>query len=631
MPNVGDLRNTKLEPRLTNRDLGAETLLNVTVDRERYVGLNVWMRYVRDVREGFNPGVGFTVLNGKLYEIMSEEIWEKVLSEDATVTILWSYGSLSGTVATDIPTNGARSVTVPWTIPTSLAAENMVFDEFAVQFTVQVTDGAYTATWGPDTVVANSRPRVPLGLVPTFIQWGFSEGNAGITPGSPFVPSSVLRASPVFEGTLGAPMNNVTVWFNPIVDATPITTTGSVIRGGTVIPAEGLPLAAPGVFNIGAKGTDARGRWVEATTTLTVAEYTRPSLDWSPQRVNAVDVPDPSGDRIAVELATQVHFLGGLNSHQIRIFTRPFGGSTWVEQEVIDPPGIEYTDTLTLPDVFDANVSWEILVEVRDAVTVLSDTKVIASEGVVIDADRGHVAFGMPVNPDGPRVQLRGPARVYGDIRADNMPVHQQRGVKPAGVSQITVPLTGFGQTPEVTLTVIDDTTTASTAWVVSLTRTQLVIRSSRTQSVVQYRVEEFPWVANMLDERDTPTSYPNEIGSRPVGSLIFVGLVGPATVDQYAYTPIPTTSALYVNASGAVVPNGNTRYQLENGLLVAWYFGTIDSVGRRNTDAAPSPWLGSFRSEIYDGEIPTADAKEITQRLARSLGKTITFGPQFD
>lgn len=619
---IGDLRNDKLEPRLSNRDLGSDTELTVTVGRERLTGYKTWHRYVRNVSEGFNPSGNFIVINGKLYELMFDEVWEPLLSDDATVTILWSYGSLSGTVATDIPTNGARNVKVPWTIPTTLAAENMVFSEFAVQFTVQVADGSYTPTWGPETVVASTRPRVPLDLVPTFVQWGFSEGNPEIAEGAPFVPSSVLRASPVFEGTLGAAMSTVTTWFNLIVDALPNPITGSVIRGGTVIPPEGLPMAAPGVFNVGAKGIDARGRWVEATTTVTVAEYTRPAMSLSAQRARVDGVPDPAGNRISVTLATQVHFLGGLNSHQIRVYTRLFGTATWDEQNVIDPPSTGYTGTFLVDGEYAALQAWEVLVEVQDAITVLSDSRVIPSKGQIINADRGHLALGRSIDPDGLPVQIQGPARVYGEVQADNLPLRRLVGVKPAGVTELTVPLAGFTD-PKPRLTVEYNSTTAADAWVRSLSATQMVIRVSNANAIVHYTVEEYPWVAPApLAEVSEPVLYSPVMSAR---TIIFVGKYVPSTAQQFAYDDLRVTNGVISGSSTSV-------RQLDGGVFVAWRNAgaSVESVGRYSGGTA-QPWEGAFRAELYSGDLPTSFMREVIQRMAIDLGVAVTLGPQFD
>ena len=617
---VGDVNKIGPLPRLSNKLVGEATELTVSASFLRLVRQDEqWVVFRNYIPEG-PLREGLIAAAGKLWRRVVTDVWEEQIPDGSTATITWEFGGLSGTVASDVPWERG-GMTVPWVIPAELASVDTSHTSFAVNFTVTV--GIYEFT---EPVLGSGQPKIPDDAKPVLVSWGISEGNPVVADGAPFVPGSVLKVNPVVEGTLGAPIKSVQVGF----DTQLIEVGAPLLSGGQAIPPDGLPVGVAGTFTVGAVVTDTRDRRAGFTTTVTVAEYTQPVLSWSAQRVNELDVPISTGDRIAVTVDAQVHPLGGLNTVQIRVSTRPYGGSSWTEREVIDPPSLGYLGTVTIDGTYDISLSWEVLIEVQDAATLLTETIIVATDAVIVDASDGKIAVGQTVDPDGPRVQLRGPARVYGVMRADNLPVHRQSGTKPAGVSTFTVPLSGFTLPPDVSLTVEYNASVAVNAWLESRTASQIVIRSSRPEAIVHYVAEEYPWVPHLIAARATPTVYLGELGYRPVGTLIFVGRYAPSSVVQTVYTPIPTTSRMSVDASGTVVPSGNTRYQLVGGMLVAWYQGELDAVGRRG-GASPDPWLGAFRSEIYEGVIPVEDAKEITNRLAREFGETVTLGPQFD
>lgn len=619
---IGTLRNDNLNPRITTRGLGETTQLSVTVGRERVVDHRFWWQLWRDPAPAGPHPDGFIVSNGKLYRATWEEVWARDLGPDAKVDVLWQYGTLSGTVATNVATDGRLNLTLPWVIPTNLHEGSYAAAEFGVQFSVRLVPSG--VVWGPEPLGHNNMPKLPDDVVPVFTSWNFSEGNPGIAEGAPFVPSSVLKAFPLFEGTLGAPMQKVETWFNPTIITSPLPGQ-SALRGGTLIPPEGLPLAAPGTYTIGARGTDTRGRWKEATTTITVAEYTRPVLTWTTERANTAGVPDSAGKRINVTVNTSVSFLGGANLQQIRIHTRPYGGSTWELASTIDPPAVTYTGTVLLPDTYDTNQSWEVLVELQDAVTVLSDVKVVPSEGVILDADRGHVAIGMPVKMDGPRTQLRGPARVYGDLRADNLPIRRQVGVASSGM---TVPLLGFTEVPEVRLTPVANTTAATSAWLSTLTRNEMVVRATNNASV-RYVAEQYAW----QPPEPVVVTEPTELGTAMSGvTVIFVGKYIDSATQQFALSGD--------NGYSASLKSGAPDYwqfsgswQLEGGVFVAWAYrsgAAVKGIGQF-AGSNSRPWAGEFIAEMYPGTVPNENAQEITQRLANELGVAVTLGPQFN
>ena len=64
--------------------------------------------------------------------------------------------------------------------------------------------------------------------------------------------------------------------------------------------------------------------------------------------------------------------------------------------------------------------AWEIRLDVQDTLQTVQDARVVPSGAKVLDAwPTGEVALGKLIDPDGPKTQLDGPARIYGDLTVD--------------------------------------------------------------------------------------------------------------------------------------------------------------------------------------------------------------------
>ena len=346
-----------------------------------------------------------------------------------TVTIGWSIGGQSGTIATaqaltPQPTTssytwggvglgvyriwrfyGSHKLPAPisWTIPPAVAAAIATKTADTVTFTA-----TFTGDRGNKTTTTTASIRIPDNAIPTISDITFTEHGPGIPAGWPFIAGlSVLKASVVAAGALGSTIT---------------TQTARHLEQAADIPTAGLPLTRAGTCTVRAAVTDSRGRTATLNKALPVVDWAPPQPgEWVAQRSNAAGAPDPAGTNLRVVPAASWSSVGGLNTRQLKVWTRPPGGS-WTLRNTIDPPGTTYTTPILVGGgaIYDTATAWEIRLDVIDTLQTIQDARVVPSGAKVLDAwPTGQVALGKLIDPDGPKTQLDGPARIYGDLTVD--------------------------------------------------------------------------------------------------------------------------------------------------------------------------------------------------------------------
>lgn len=553
------------------------------------------------------------------YRTVTRTAHDPVDLAGGSVTITWECGSKSGTVGTGTLDNQGR-ITMPWVVDEQIAYSDLSKTQFSPKFHVTAQKDTHHFS---STVTSGSLFAIPSTVKPVVTDYGVSEGNPEIVPGMPFIQGySRIKAAPTVVGTYGSPIVNMTVKL-----------------GNLVVPPEGLAAPNWGVQRLHVTATDARGRTIQspdqglpnpnASTEVAVAEYSAPDITLKVDRVNEAGILDQSGAFLRATINTRVSFLGGANGQQVRLFTKPKDASTWTARNVINPPNATYAGSVVIDggEIFDRSQAWLVRAEVEDAALTSTVETPVASGGVIMDSDRGHTAIGMYVDPDGPPVQLAGPVRVYGLLDTPNLPEHRQTGVKPAGTSSLTVPLVGFKSIPEVTLTpVTSSIAQGPTVWLTALSNTSMTIRSSSADVTVYYAAEQYPYVPAKLTAVKEPASV-----SIPDGNTtIIVARYADPGVMQYLARGSSTRTYPVENGAFINTPPGSTKYQWGPDWVVAWIYHDLGQIGRFAVN--DMPWLAPFRAEAYAGILPVENATDVTKRLARELGLTVTpLGPQFD
>lgn len=608
------------EAALDSNYIGQATMVRVGVSLRRRTGTREVQEFFRWNYEQHGDG---PVTRIPEYRTVTYNVYEDTDLSGATVEVTWQAGAYSGTIGTATLDSQSKAA-LPWVVDPLIATLDITKQwGFDWTVSVKVTKGALQHTFSQ----RGSGLAIPSDVKPRVVDWQISEGNPDLVgSGLPFIAGlSIVKAAPVIEGTFGAAIRSQTVKF-----------------GTTVIPSEGLPVTGSGTYTVQVAAEDSRGLTLYGSlddggrTTVAVAAYGPPLLDWAVERVNAAGVADGAGLRLKVHLDTTVSYLGGANPHQIRVYTRPKGASSWTPRNVINSASTSYAAAVMVDGggIYDKAQGWEVRVEVEDAVTVTADEAVVASGGMIIDSDREHTAIGMYVEPDGPPVQIAGPAKVYGTIDADNMPIRRQIGTKSPGVGTLTVPLVGFYSVPEVTLTPVYNSSTAPSVWLSSLTTTSMTIRCSQASATVHYSAVEYPYTPTLALQTSEYIWF--GYSTPQAGQIIFVGLVEPGQAQTAFASDQPEGGNQYrsldVPTSGTAVTGGlasRSTHQLENGVLIAWFTGNVSAIGAYNS--VTQRWTGAFSAELYVGAVPPSDAKKITKRILKQLGVNIALGPQFD
>ena len=337
---------------------------------------------------------------------------------------------------------------VAWTIPVAVA--EAMHSVNSGTFTLTAT---FTGDRGNKTSTAGVWIQIPPTALPVISDITYTEHSPVVPAGWPFIAGlSILKAAIVADGALGSTITTKTLRH---------------LEQAQDIPAGGsIALTRAGANTVRAIVTDSRGRTVSLNKALPVVSWDLPDPGpWEVQRCNAAGVPDPAGTNLRVLPAATISSIGGLNAWTLKIWTRPTGGS-WTLRNTITPSGPSYAAPVLVGGgaIYSTGTSWEVRVEVADLLQTVQDARTVPSGAKVLDAwPTGQVALGKLVDPDGPKTQLDGPVRIYGDLTVDGLLSSQGGRLLPyacaAGTiaqpttsgTTVTFPAGAFTQPPIVT------------------------------------------------------------------------------------------------------------------------------------------------------------------------------------
>ena len=295
----------------------------------------------------------------------------------ATHTVRYSFFSESGLIAVGVEGECA------WTPPVSLAA--------------QIPNA--TSGWGTifcDTYVNGNlvstntcafQLTVPASVVPSISNVAFSEATSGVADrfGGYVRTRSKLAVSITAAGAQGS---SISV-YRTSIDG--VTYSGASFTTNTLNTAGNLTMTV--------SVADSRGRTASTTRTVTVLDYSPPSLSqFSAERCNDDgSAPQTDGTKVRISAKASGSSVGGKNTLSCTVYYKLSGAESWVSAVTLTPS--DYVITATnrlLSPTFDTLSSYDVRIRVQDVFYYVEQTVSIGTKQVMMDfyRDGSGIAFG---------------------------------------------------------------------------------------------------------------------------------------------------------------------------------------------------------------------------------------------
>ena len=300
-------------------------------------------------------------------------------------TVKYSFGSKSGTIATNVDTSCS------WTPPADLAT--------AIPSNTSGIGGITVDTYSGSTIIGSKSAEltlnIPTSMTPTLGSITLTDSNMAVknllntTNTFAEIVSDIKVA---FNDATGVQGSTITGYHAEIVDKSQSTNSNNGNLG---------PMKWNGSAQVKAWVTDSRGRSSNAVTTnITVLEYFLPTLSFTAVRGDT----DQSSDKIVVSRTAKIAplIIGNTqkNSFKLSFKTAPFGTDTFTADT---GAGVndKVTNTLTnskatLSGTFDIGKSYEVYGVLEDALTSSGTVKAppVSPEKMVMGMAETAVSFG---------------------------------------------------------------------------------------------------------------------------------------------------------------------------------------------------------------------------------------------
>ncbi|MCO4497044.1 hypothetical protein Si123_01936 [Streptococcus infantarius subsp. infantarius] len=300
-------------------------------------------------------------------------------------TVKYSFGSKSGTIATNVDTSCS------WTPPADLAT--------AIPSNTSGIGGITVDTYSGSTIIGSKSAQltlnVPASMTPTLGSITLTDSNMAVknllntTNTFAEIVSDIKVA---FNSATGVQGSTVTDYHAEIVNKNQSTNSNNGNLG---------PMKWNGSAQVKAWVTDSRGRSSNAVTTnITVLEYFLPTLTFTAVRGDT----DQSSDKIVVSRTAKIAplIIGNTqkNSFKLSFKTAPFGTETFTVDTGASVND-NVTNTLTnskatLSGTFDIGKSYEVYGVLEDALTSSGPVKAppVSPEKMVMGMAETAVSFG---------------------------------------------------------------------------------------------------------------------------------------------------------------------------------------------------------------------------------------------
>lgn len=320
-------------------------------------------------------------------------------------TVRYSWGSKSGTIASNVDTS------ITWSIPIDFA--NDIPDSASGTGTIYVDTYSGNTKTGTQSITFTAS--VPANVKPTFTGISLSDLNGAaqnLIPNSNTFIQIISNIKVAFNGAVGSYGSSITGYRAEIVGKNQTTD----VNGGSL----GI-MNYNGPITIRASVSDSRGRWSDTReVSVTVLEYFAPALSFNITRTgstsstltvtrNAKVAPllISGSQKNSMRLTFKVARLG-TNSYQV---DNGSAAGSWTSIFNLT------NSNANLAGNYLANQSWVVMGILEDRFTRSEFVVNVATESVVFSYDRS----GVGVN----KIREQGALDVKGDIFANNAPIQQ--------------------------------------------------------------------------------------------------------------------------------------------------------------------------------------------------------------
>lgn len=312
-------------------------------------------------------------------------VYTNRVSTSTTHTLLYTFGNTSGTIATNV------GASVSWTPPLTLAAQVPNATSGVCTITCQSYNGGTLTGTRTCTLTLN----VPSTVVPTISSVTVEDTNTTVaTRIEAYVKMlSTLSVAITAAGSYGSTVSS----YRTSLDGVTYTTASFTAS---------KKLSAAGEITLTVTVTDTRGRTATYTETLTVLDYSYPSI-----RLFKADRCNSDGSAAQVD-GTNVRysFEGGVvplnnkNALACVVYYKQASADTWTQAESLPVTSYNLTQTdKVLAQTFDALSSYDLKVRLQDYFYYVEQAVSIGTKGVIMDflADGTGIAFGKVAETSG--------------------------------------------------------------------------------------------------------------------------------------------------------------------------------------------------------------------------------------
>lgn len=323
-------------------------------------------------------------------------------SSSFTHTLLYSFGSASGTIASDVKSS------VSWTPPLSLASQ--VPD--ATSGTATITCHTYSGGTLIGTKTTTVTLQVPSSVVPTISGVTLSDATSGIAArfGTYVQSKSALKVQISASSQYGATIRSYST-----------TVLGTTYTGSSVTTS---PLGQSGTVEVSIKVTDSRGRTATTTRSISVIAYSAPRItSFSADRVDSSGNADDEGTHLKVTLALSISPVGNKNTKQYKLLYKRKSDTSYTALQTTTPSDYSYSGTLTFtassyPE-FSSDYGYDIRLQVSDYFTSVNSDDELQTAAVWLDLNISGKGVGIGKVSEKDAMEVAMPVEFLEEITAD--------------------------------------------------------------------------------------------------------------------------------------------------------------------------------------------------------------------
>jgi len=312
-------------------------------------------------------------------------IYTNRVSTSTTHTLLYTFGNTSGTIATNV------GASVSWTPPLTLAAQI----PSATSGVCTITCQSYISGTLTGTRTCTLTLNVPSTVVPSISSVTVEDTNTTVaTRIQAYVRMmSTLAVDITAAGTYGSTISS----YRTTLDGVTYTTASFTAT---------RKLSTAGELTLSVTVTDTRGRTATYTETLTVLDYSYPSIRlFKADRCNSDgSAAQVDGTNVRYSFQGSVVPLNNHNGVACVVYYKLASADTWTQAESLTITSYNLSETdKVLAQTFDALSSYDLKVRLQDYFYYVEQAVSIGTKGVIMDflADGTGIAFGKVAETSG--------------------------------------------------------------------------------------------------------------------------------------------------------------------------------------------------------------------------------------